>query len=830
MSDYLDPANEELLKDFFVEAEMQVETLESNILVLESDPHNADSVDEIFRAAHTLKGGAVTVQMSELSSFTHLVEDALDEIRAGRASIGETTIDTLLTAIDVIKAMLNERQSGQIYDEDTSVVASALRAIIEQSSNGAPSAPAVSPPQPAAAAPEVPVSPAPSPASAPESSQLSEYDLLELREAAGEGNRLFAVTVQFREDNPMNTVGGIQLFAALKQFSEVLKTDPDFDQLYEDTYHPQVVYYIATGDNPEDYRQKLEISDVTSSVMIAPVGSGASDEVSVPAVEIPPATADRPPTAATDSATQGGAAPAPSTSQKSIPTQTSADQKSSTSVSGSPSDSSDTEPADETAAPGEGDTSRSESTRRSAQTGSILRVDSRRIDNLLNLVSETVINKAGFNQISNLFVDNLAAFAQAESQHREMLKELFDSLPDYLEEIRNGASPKEVRKRIGERFGALPTIFDGFHSGLKTTVGKFRNTSQNLGRIAGELQEGVMRIRMVPISQIFSRFPRLVRDLSRSLNKKIDLVIEGEDTELDKSVIEDLLDPLIHCVRNSIDHGIEDPEGRSEAGKEPVGTVSLRASNEGNMILIEVIDDGRGIDVDAVRKKAIDRGVIHPNKQLSDVEAFNLIFDPGFSTAREITDVSGRGVGLDVVKRQIEKLNGSVTVWSERGAGTRFTIKIPLTLAIIQGLLVRVGKETYAIPITSVIDSHRIKPSEIKMIDNYEVFNVRDDVVSLIRLSRLFRIPTNESPTYHYVVIVGTSERKMGLIVDSLIGEEDVVIKPLRDHFTNSPGIAGANITGDGKVSLIIDVSQLLELGLRREKEERARREMTIGS
>jgi two-component sensor histidine kinase len=180
-----------------------------------------------------------------------------------------------------------------------------------------------------------------------------------------------------------------------------------------------------------------------------------------------------------------------------------------------------------------------------------------------------------------------------------------------------------------------------------------------------------MRIRMVPISQIFSRFPRLVRDLSRSLNKKIDLVIEGEDTELDKSVIEDLLDPLIHCVRNSIDHGIEDPEGRSEAGKEPVGTVSLRASNEGNMILIEVIDDGRGIDVDAVRKKAIDRGVIHPNKQLSDVEAFNLIFDPGFSTAREITDVSGRGVGLDVVKRQIEKLNGSVTVWSERGAGTR---------------------------------------------------------------------------------------------------------------------------------------------------------------
>jgi two-component system, chemotaxis family, sensor kinase CheA len=831
MSDYLDPANEELLKDFFVEAEMQVETLESNILVLESDPHNADSVDEIFRAAHTLKGGAATVQMSELASFTHLVEDALDEIRAGRASIGETTIDTLLTAIDVIKAMLTERQAGQVYGEDTSSVAAALRAIIEGRADPAeaPAGVEVSPTAtPAQAPPATSVSPATSSGSTPGGSQLSEYDLLELKEAAGDGHGLYAVTVTFREDNPMNTVGGIQLFAALKQFSEVLKTDPDFDQLYEDTFHPQVIYYVASGENPEDYRSKLEISDVTSSVAIEEIGPGGS--VGHPVASAAPSVERKEEPIAPASASAASAAPAASSAPAASPAAPSEGKapKEDRSVSVPaplPEEASDDGPEN-----GEGEGARPEATRRAAQTGSILRVDSRRIDNLLNLVSETVINKAGFNQISNLFSDNLAAFAQAETQHRELLKELFDSLPDYLEEIRNGASPKEVRKRIGERFGALPTLFDGFHSGLKTTVGKFRNTSQNLGRIAGELQEGVMRIRMVPISQIFSRFPRLVRDLSRSLNKKIDLVIEGEDTELDKSVIEDLLDPLIHCVRNSIDHGIEDPAGRSEAGKETVGTVSLRASNEGNMILIEVIDDGRGIDVDAVRKKAVDRGVIHPNKQLSDVEAFNLIFDPGFSTAREITDVSGRGVGLDVVKRQIEKLNGTVTVWSERGAGTRFTIKIPLTLAIIQGLLVRVGKETYAIPITSVIDSHRIKPTEIKMIDNYEVFNVRDDVVSLVRLSRLFRIPTNENPTYHYVVIVGTSERKMGLIVDSLIGEEDVVIKPLRDHFTNSPGIAGANITGDGKVSLIIDVSQLLELGLRREKEERARREMTIGS
>jgi two-component system chemotaxis sensor kinase CheA len=334
---------------------------------------------------------------------------------------------------------------------------------------------------------------------------------------------------------------------------------------------------------------------------------------------------------------------------------------------------------------------------------------------------------------------------------------------------------------------------------------------------------------MVPISQIFSRFPRLVRDLSKSLKKQVSLEIEGEDTELDKSVIEDLLDPLIHMVRNSIDHGVEPPGDRKRAGKPEAGQVKLKASNEGNMILIEIVDDGKGIDVNSVRQKAVDRGVIHPNKQLSDVEAFNLIFEPGFSTAEKVTDVSGRGVGLDVVKRQIEKLNGNVSVWSEAGKGSRFTIKIPLTLAIIQGLLVRVGPEMYAIPITSVIESHRIRPSDIKLIDNYEVFNVRDDVVSLIRLNRLFRIPTDENKEYYFVVIVGSADKKMGLIVDSLIGEEDVVIKPLRDHFTNAPGIAGANITGDGRVSLIIDVSQLLDLGLRKEREERERRELTIG-
>ncbi len=795
MSDYLDPANEELLKDFFVEADSQVELLESNILVLENDPSNADAIDELFRAAHTLKGGAGTVQMTELAEFTHLVEDSLDVIREGKFKVNEDTVDTLLSATDVIKEMLRERQEGRVFQEDVSSLADRLRSIVSGQEIGSVKASSQSSAQ--ARSGDSPDKPA--------SGEISEYELLELREAVNESEKIYRIDVNFREDNPMNTVGGIHLFSAIKSFATVLKTEPDFDALYEDVFHPTVSYYVASAEEPEDHRTKMEISDVVYSLQVVAIEERSPEQGDTSQPEKKSLTK-----ATTD--TVPGAAVRPQEEPSGF-------------------ERSDVEEEEEVEAADQRQEEALAAVKKKTQTaGSILRVDSRRIDNLLNLVSETVINKAAFNQISTDFGDNLNLFQSVESQYHELLKELFDSLPEYLEQIQQGRAVKEVKNEIAERFSTLPGLFDEFESGYKSAVARFRNNAQNLGRIAGELQEGVMRIRMVPISQIFSRFPRLVRDLSRSLKKQIDLKIEGEDTELDKSVIEDLLDPLIHCVRNSIDHGIEEPTDRVSSGKPEQGTVTLRASNEGNMILIEIMDDGRGIDVESVRKKAIDRGIIHPNKQLSDLEAFNLIFEPGFSTARSVTNVSGRGVGLDVVKRQIEKLNGTVTVWSVKGAGTRFTIKIPLTLAIIQGLLVQVGKEMYAIPITSVIDSHRIKPSEIKLIDNYEVFNVRDDVVSLIRLSRLFRIPTQENPEYHYVVIVGTNERKMGLIVDSLIGEEDVVIKPLRDHFTNSPGIAGANITGDGKVSLIIDVSQLLDLGLKREKEERARRELRIGS
>jgi two-component system chemotaxis sensor kinase CheA len=810
MSDYLDPSNEELLKDFFAEAQAQVETLEQNVLVLEQESDNRDAVDEIFRAAHTLKGGAGTVEMAELAEFTHLVEDVLDGIRSGKARVGESLIDALLESIDVIKAMLQARMNGEVYDGDNSELRQTLISFLPTQSKQRSSARTAA----VAAAPATSAKPAAPVRSAEPTANISEYELLELREAAGPGRKIFKLRLEFNPDNVMKTVSAIHAFAALRDVGTVLKTVPDFEKLYEDAFYPQVEYFLASEQSVEDIRRKALIPDVVLAAHIEELVAEASPQSSSQRVVKQPEAAPQP-------APKAEARPVQRTEARPAAAQAT--------VQAAEDDTKATQEQREVEDEGGESSRRDAETKKAFQSGSILRVDSRRIDDLLNLVSETVINKATFNQISTRFGDLMNSLQSSQNKFRDGMKELFDALPAYLQDIQEGRSAKEVKKELLDKFGYLYQVFDGFETDLKADVAQFRSTAQNLGRITGELQEGVMRIRMVPISQIFSRFPRLVRDLTKTLNKKVNLVIEGEDTELDKSVIEDLLDPLMHSVRNALDHGIESPQERIAAGKSEEGTVLLKASNEGNMIIIEIADDGKGIDIEAVRKKAVENGLIHPNKVLTEIEAFNMIFEAGFSTAKQVTSISGRGVGLDVVRRQIEKLNGSVTVTSQRGKGTRFTIKLPLTLAIIQGLLVRVGREIYSIPITSVIESHRIRPSEIKMIDNYEVFNIRNDVIALLRLNRLFRIQTSEEQKeYSFVVIVGTSDKRVGLMVDSLIGEEDVVIKPLRDQYTQSPGIAGASILGDGSVCLIIDVSQLLELGLKRELEERRRLEATI--
>ena len=792
MSDYLDSTNEELLKDYFSESEMMVDNLESNILAIENDPNNHDAIDEIFRAAHTLKGNSATVEFSEIAHFAHTMEDLLDEVRSDKIKVTEDIVDTLLTALDVIKAMLEERKNGSVYGESVDEITEKIRGMIA----GGGAAPKTAPAAPASA---------PAPSSAPAQSSapvvaLSEYELVELKQGCSGDQQLWSVTVTFDESNPMNSVGGIQVFAALKACGTVLKTIPDFDALYEDEFHKDVVYFVASSNTAEQLEDTAFLDDVTLSVDAKNLTNAVAGDSGVSEAPVAPASQAAPaPAAPTPAPKQEAPAPAPQTAASA----TEAPKKEAP------------KPAAKTA-PATGH----------AQQSTILRVDSKRVDNLMNLVSETVITKASFNQSQQQFADMLIQFQNLDSSYKEKIRRMFEQLPQYLEEIQNGVAVKDIKTNITNEFGDIATFFDAFENRFKDLNSKFHSSTQNLGRITGELQEGIMKIRMVPISQVFDRFPRVVRDLQKDLGKKVNLILEGEDTELDKTVVDDLMDPIMHCVRNSVDHGIESPEKRKEAGKDETGTVLLKAANEGNSIVIDVVDDGGGINVEKVKAKAIDKGLIHPSKVLSDQEAAQLIFMPGFSTAEKITNVSGRGVGLDVVKTMIEKLNGTIQVTSEHGKGSKFSIRLPLTLAIIQGLLVRVGREVYSIPIASVIESVRVKKSEINTIDNHEVLNVRNEVISVLRLSRLFNIRTNEDGDYCFVVIVGSQDKKIGVMVDNLIGEEDVVIKPLRDQFTQSPGISGASILGDGSVSLIIDVTQLLELGVRQEIQ--ARQESSI--
>lgn len=338
----------------------------------------------------------------------------------------------------------------------------------------------------------------------------------------------------------------------------------------------------------------------------------------------------------------------------------------------------------------------------------------------------------------------------------------------------------------------------------------------SISTVTTDLQLAVMKTRMLPIVKVFNKFPRMVRDLARELNKNIELIMSGEETELDKSIIEEIGDPLVHIIRNSCDHGIETPQDRVQQGKGEMGKIELKAYNEGNHIVIEIQDDGKGLDPEGLKKKALEKGLISERDALSmhDKEAFSLIFKAGFSTAASITNISGRGVGMDVVKTNIEKLNGIIDIESQLGVGTTLKLKIPLTLAIIQALIVGVQEEFYAIPLSSVLETVRISQEEIHTVDGKSVLTLRDEILPLMHMSNIFDIQNDFGNSNEiYVVIVGLAEQKIGMIVDSLIGQEEVVIKSLGEYLKNIQGIAGATVRGDGKITLIVDVVAVMEMG-----------------
>jgi two-component system chemotaxis sensor kinase CheA len=337
----------------------------------------------------------------------------------------------------------------------------------------------------------------------------------------------------------------------------------------------------------------------------------------------------------------------------------------------------------------------------------------------------------------------------------------------------------------------------------------------SVSTVTTDLQIAVMKTRMLPIGRVFNRFPRMIRDLSRELNKKVELVISGEETELDKSIVEEIGDPLVHIIRNSVDHGIEMPDVRVAAGKSETGMVELKAYHEGNSIVIEITDDGKGLDPLMLKSKAVEKGVISEKEAdaMSDKDAYGLIFKPGFSTAAKITNISGRGVGMDVVKTNIEKLNGIIEIDSQVGKGTTIKLKIPLTLAIIQALLVGVQEEFFAIPLSSVLETVRITQNDIFLVEGKSVLRLRNEVLSLVKLSDIFGIETTmEGGDNLYIVIIGLADAKIGVVIDRLIGQEEIVIKSLGYYLKGIEGIAGATIRGDGKVTLIVDVAALMQM------------------
>ena len=407
-----------------------------------------------------------------------------------------------------------------------------------------------------------------------------------------------------------------------------------------------------------------------------------------------------------------------------------------------------------------------------------LRVDTKKIDVLMNQVGELVVNRAWFSQL---------AF-----EIKDLQRQLQES--------------RKLDQRESKQF--------------KNLAFRVNEATLALGRVANELQEGVMKVRMLPIAQLFSRYPRLVRQLVQGTDKQVRLEISGEETELDKMVIEEVSDPLIHIIRNAVDHGIESVEERRRLNKPEEGKIRLAAYHESNHVVIEMTDDGRGIDPKLLKETALHKDFFSEGEldRMTPKELLNLIMKPGFSTATQVTKTSGRGVGMDVVKKNIEKLNGTIEIDSTVGIGTRFRIKIPLTLAIIQALLVRVGPETFTIPLTSVVETLRLFREEINTIEGIEVIHLRQSTIPLLRLSKIFKLPdrSHDSPKA-FVVIILAGVKQVGLVVDSLVGEHEVVIKPLVDYLQENSGFSGATILGDGRISLILDVYELVKLVMGRQ-------------
>lgn len=582
-------------------------------------------------------------------------------------------------------------------------------------------------------------------------------DILDsIREGIENGLKTKLVFVKFNAESPMKTVGGVQVYVELKDSGDIIASVPSLQNLEGDEFYQNVIYVIETAEEDESIIKNITLPEITEEIKIEEFILEEYEKFLI----------DK-----KDKALEKAQAQA-----------------------------------------------KIEKDTKHERQSSFLRVESDRIDDMMNQVGELVTNKSSYEQ----YDDDLTSYTKIiEYGINDIRKYYKDSVIQILRKLEYYVNKKEIKDLRN-------SYLDGFNNklidmvkmeeDLKETLDKFRNSYQLLTRVTNDLQETVMKIRMLPIAQTFNRFPRLIRDLSRDLGKEVKLEMSGEETELDKSVIEVLVDPLIHIVRNAMDHGIEMPEEREKAGKPRVGTISLSASHNGNLIVIKISDDGKGMSPQKIFENAIKKGLVSADAKLTEKQMLEYIFAPGFSTTTKVTNLSGRGVGMDVVKKSLDKINGTVGIETELGKGSTFFLRIPLTVAIIQALIVDAEKEYYAIPINSISETLKIGVEDIQNLEGTEIIKIREDVINVLSVKELFKLPTRYESHIksYYAVILASEDKKVALLVNNLIGEQDIVIKTLKDKVTRVEGISGATILGDGTVSFILDIQTIVGLGTKR--------------
>ncbi|MCI6751485.1 MAG: chemotaxis protein CheA [Selenomonadaceae bacterium] len=672
---------------FLDESHEHLQSLNDGLLSLEDNMEDTSVVNEIFRNAHTLKGMSATMGFNKIAELTHEMEDVLDLIRKEQLKLNEDIIDTLFKCVDSLGQMIDSVGNGEAEDVvDVSDLVKKLSSISKPDQAAAQAA------APAAAA-------AAAPAENKISIELADVDKDVIKQAQETGMQAIHVRVTLAETCLLKSARSYMVMNALDELGDVIKSVPSAEDLEQEKFDHSFDVIIITAAEEKAVQDAVnsisEISKVETNVIDL-----AAEEKAAAATAAAPA-----PKAAAPAPTAKKAAPAPAKKA--------------------------------TAAPA-----------KKVHHSQSVRVDIEKLDTLMNLMGELVINKVRLEQIGQT--------------HR---------LADLTE------------------------------------------TLEQMDRVTTDLQNIVMKVRMVPVSSVFNRFPRMVRDIAKELNKEINLTIEGEETELDRTVIDEIGDPIMHLLRNSCDHGVEEPDVRESKGKPRAGEVGLIARHEGNNVVIMVTDDGAGIDAAKIRAKAVEKGMISQEEadKMDDADAVRLVFLPGFSTADHISDISGRGVGMDVVRSKIEALSGHVDVETKIDEGSVFKIKLPLTLAIIQAMLVKVQEEMYAIPLGSIDSTINIQESEIKTVQNKEVIVLRGEIIPIIRMEKMLQVPHVKDSDETFVVVVHTGDAKAGIVVDNLIGQQEIVIKTLGSLFTGLKMFSGATVLGDGRVALILDVATMMQ-------------------